>query len=70
MKSRLPPIERWLPALSIEAKHALQSNLDGLVTDVVLQEIEELLGCSLIRSEHSLTESERDFIRTQTEVVD
>ncbi len=70
METQLPPIERWWPALSIDAKHELQGNLDAPVGVAVIAEIEELLGCSITRSEHVLTEADRDFIRTQIEMVD
>jgi hypothetical protein len=66
----LPPIERWWPELSIPAKHELQKDLDGEISELVLKEIEALLACSIPRSPQHLTEAERAFIETQTEIVD
>jgi len=68
--TELPAIERWWPELSIPAKHDLQNNLRGEVSERVLTEIETLLSCSIPRSNHRLSDAERAFIETQTEIVD
>ncbi|WP_341953835.1 hypothetical protein [Salinibacterium sp. TMP30] len=67
---KLPPIERWWPELSITAKHELQEDLEGKISNLVLKEIEALLACSLPRSRQHLSESDRAFIKTQIEIVD
>jgi hypothetical protein len=48
----------------------LLEDLRGEITDLVPEEIEAALACTLPRSHQHLTEAERDFIETQIEVVD
>ena len=66
----LPPIERWWPELSIEAKHSLKEGLHGEISESVLKEISALSKSDVPTSSQYLTDEDRDYIATQTEVVD
>jgi len=66
----LPPIERWWPELSIEAKHSLKEDLHGEISESVLKEISALSKSDVPTSSQYLTDEDRDYIATQTEVVD
>ncbi|WP_010205539.1 hypothetical protein [Salinibacterium sp. PAMC 21357] len=68
--TNLPPIERWWPELSISAKHELQKDLHGELSASVLKEIETLSGSAVPTAPQHLTDDERAFIETQTEIVD
>jgi len=40
----LPPIEEWWPGLTIGAKHAVLSRIDGPLDERVREEIERITG--------------------------
>lgn len=63
-----PPIRRWWPHLSIEAKHAVLADPRRPLTEAVLDEIEHITGQRPDRDR--LDDEERDFVETQTEAVD
>ncbi|WP_345752482.1 hypothetical protein [Microbacterium rhizophilus] len=67
MNADLPDIHEWYPRLSIDAKHALRDS--GELTEEVRAEIAEITGAD-VSAEASLSEDDRDFIRTQSEQVD
>jgi len=66
----LPPIERWWPELSIEAKHSLKEDLHGEISESVLKEIASLTNSDAATAPQRLGDDERDYIATQTEIVD
>jgi hypothetical protein len=68
MNAELPDIHEWYPRLSIEGKHALRDS-GGDLTDDVRAEISEITG-SDVPETATLSEDDRDFIRTQSEQVD
>lgn len=68
MNAELPDIHEWYPRLSIGGKHALRES-GGELSDDVRAEIAEITG-SDVPSDASLSEEDRDFIRTQSEQVD
>lgn len=68
MNAELPSIHEWWPRLSIEAKHALREDPHHL-TARVREEVAQLTGADVPEGA-SLSEEDRDFIRTQSEPVD
>lgn len=67
-----PEIHTWWPYLSIPSKNATERVLDDpdqALPAVVRDEIELLTGIA-VAVDRRLTRSERDFIRTQQEMVD
>lgn len=68
MNAELPDIHEWYPRLSIEAKHALRDS-GGELPGTVRDEIADITG-SDIPEGASLSDDDRDFIRTQSEQVD
>ncbi|MER7796575.1 hypothetical protein [Microbacterium sp. NPDC096154] len=68
MNAELPDIHEWYPRLSIEAKHTLRDSAGDLPADV-RGEIAEITGADVPEGA-SLSEDDRDFIRTQSEQVD
>ena len=66
----LPPIERWWPHLDIAFKHEILANLDAPLTATTLAELASLCGESAVPHPDTLSESEKEFIRTQIEFVD
>ncbi|MEV8254440.1 hypothetical protein AB0O95_10805 [Rhodoglobus sp. NPDC076762] len=68
--TKLPPIERWWPELSISAKHALQESPHGEISASVLEEIQTLSGSAVPAAPQHLNDEERAYIATQTEAVD
>ncbi|WP_203136463.1 hypothetical protein [Microbacterium sp. JZ31] len=67
MNAGLPEIHEWYPRLSIGAKHALRDS--GTLTDEVRDEIAEITGAD-VPGDASLSDDDREFIRTQSEQVD
>ncbi|MGV8858916.1 hypothetical protein [Rhodoglobus sp.] len=68
--TQLPAIERWWPELTISAKHELQKDLHGEISESVLNEIETLSASTLPKVPLRFNDDERAFIKTQTEIVD
>lgn len=68
MNAELPDINEWYPRLSIAGKHALRDG-GGQLPDDVRAEISDITGADL-PADASLSEDDRDFIRTQSEQVD
>jgi hypothetical protein len=60
-------IERWWPHLSIEGKHRLLAELDGLIDNSTAAEIESITGES---APERLTPAEQRYVLTQIEAVD
>jgi hypothetical protein len=60
-------IERWWPHLSIEAKHRLLAELDGLIDAETAAEIESITGGG---APQRLDSGEQQFVLTQIEAVD
>lgn len=68
MSTRLPDIHEWWPRLSIDGKHVLRDG-DGDIPDEVREEISRIAGEDVPEGA-TLSEDDRDFIRTQSEQVD
>ena len=68
MNAELPDIHEWYPRLSIDGKHALRDS-GGELSGDVRAEIAEITG-SDVPEGATLSEEDRDFIRTQSEQVD
>ena len=68
MNAELPDIHEWYPRLSIDGKHALRES-GGELSDEVRAEIADITGTD-VPADASLSEDDRDFIRTQSEQVD
>lgn len=68
MNAELPAIHEWYPRLSMDAKHALQDEV-VIIPDDVRAEIGEIVGFEVPEGT-TLSEGDRDFIRTQGEPVD
>jgi hypothetical protein len=64
-----PEIHTWWPSLTADAKHALDALGGETIPDIVRDEVEILTGVRMSREEQ-LTIRDREFIRTQGEVVD
>ncbi|MBO3663408.1 hypothetical protein [Microbacterium stercoris] len=68
MNAELPAIHEWYPKLSMDAKHALQEET-AAIPDEVRAEIGDIVGFAVPEGA-TLSEEDRDFIRTQGEQVD
>ncbi|MCD1269824.1 hypothetical protein B5M43_013420 [Microbacterium sp. MEC084] len=68
MNAQHPSIHEWWPKLSIQTKEALRESA-GDLTPEVREEISQLTGTDVPEGA-SLSEEDRDFIRTQSEPVD
>jgi len=68
MNSELPAIHEWYPKLSMDAKHTLHDDI-VVIPDGVREEIGEIVGFAVPEGA-TLSEADRDFIRTQGEPVD
>ena len=67
MNAELPDIHEWYPRLSIKGKHALSEG--GDLSEEVRAEIAEITGTD-VPDGATLSEDDREFIRTQSEQVD
>ena len=63
-------IERWWPQLIAASKHRIQRDLDAPLPDEIVRQIEAIIGRDIEGDGWVLTEGEKDFIRTQGEMVD
>lgn len=66
MEDQATDVERWWPHLSIDAKHAILADPEGVLPDVVRDEIAGLGG----EPPERLAQADVQFIRTQIEAVD
>ena len=66
----MPPIELWWPHLDIEFKHEILRDPDAALSQGALAQVYRLCGGQLATSPVFLSASDKDFIRTQTELVD
>ena len=66
----IPPIELWWPHLDIEFKHEILRNPDAALSQGALAQVYRLSDGELATSPVYLSASDKDFIRTQTELVD
>ncbi|OJX65192.1 MAG: hypothetical protein BGO95_07020 [Micrococcales bacterium 73-13] len=65
----LPPIEEWWPGLTIGAKHAVLSRIDGPLDERVREEIERITGRHVPEGA-ILDHVEIGFVETQQQPVD
>jgi hypothetical protein len=68
MNAEMPDIHEWYPRLSIDAKHALRDS-GGEIPGAVREEIGGITGAEPPEGA-SLSDEDREFIRTQSEQVD
>ena len=66
----LPPIDRWWPHLDIDFKHEILANLDDPLSTEALAEVARLCDSTIEPGPAALSDSEKEYIRTQIEVVD
>lgn len=66
----LPPIERWWPHLDIDSKHEILADLDAPLSPKTLAEIARLCDFIIEEGSATLADREKEYIRTQIEVVD
>ena len=66
----LPAIERWWPHLEIEFKHEILVDLEAPLSSQTLAEVARLCGATIETGPATLSEREREYIRTQIEFVD
>ena len=68
--ANIPPIELWWPHLDIEFKHEILGDPDAALSQGALAQVYRLSDGELVTSPIYLTAADKDFIRTQTELVD
>ncbi len=66
----LPPIDRWWPYLDIDFKHEILANLDAPLSPKALAEVARLCDSIIEPGPATLSDREKEYIRTQIEVVD
>ena len=66
----IPPIELWWPHLDIEFKHEILRNPDAALSQGALAQVYRLSDGEPATSPVYLSASDKDYIRTQTELVD
>ena len=66
----LPPIERWWPHLDIDSKHQILADLDTPLSPKTLAEVARLCDSNIEEGPATLSDREKEYIRTQIEVVD
>jgi hypothetical protein len=66
----LPPIERWWPHLDIDSKHEILADLYAPLSPKTLAEIARLCDFIIEEGSATLADREKEYIRTQIEVVD
>ena len=66
----LPPIDRWWPHLDIDFKHEILADLDAPLTPKALAEVARLCDSTFKPGPATLSDPEKDYIRTQIEFVD
>ena len=64
----VPPIETWWAELPIEETQALKDS--PVLTTSILRRIAEITGADVPDGEVLLSEHDRGFVRTQSELVD
>jgi hypothetical protein len=68
--ANIPPIELWWPHLDIEFKHEILGDPDAALSQGALAQVYRLSDGELATSPIYLSPADKDFIRTQTELVD
>ncbi|MEO6199845.1 MAG: hypothetical protein ABIX44_01645 [Cryobacterium sp.] len=68
--SPIPPIERWWPHIDIEFKHEILRDPDAALSQGALDQMVGFADGVAPVGPVYLTASDKDYIRTQTELVD
>lgn len=65
----LPPIEEWWPSVQIPTKHWLFDHADEPLPAKITDDISAVTGVELT-GEPTLSKTDRQFIATQSELID
>jgi len=68
--SPIPPIELWWPHIDIEFKHEILRDPDAALSPGALGQVAGFADGVAPAGPVYLTTSDKDYIRTQTELVD